>query len=86
MPPVMEADTEIALLEAVRTLPSESQRAVLSYALFLRHQEAARHGVVETDETEYLLRSPANREKLLAAVADVEAGRNVIEPDQTPFR
>ena len=42
--------------------------------------------VGEADETEYLLRSPANRERLLAAVADVEAGRNVIAPDQTPFR
>ena len=42
--------------------------------------------VAETDETEYLLRSPANREKLLQAVADVEAGRNVIEPDQVLFR
>ncbi len=41
--------------------------------------------VAEADETEYLLRSPANRERLLAAVADVEAGRNVMEPDQTTF-
>ncbi len=86
MPPVMEADTQTALLDAVRTLPSESQRAVLSYALFLLSQEAARRPIAEADETEYLLRSPANREKLLAAVADVEAGRNVIEPDQTPFQ
>lgn len=42
--------------------------------------------VAETDETEYLLRSPVNRERLLAAVADVEAGRNVVQPDQTMFR
>lgn len=42
--------------------------------------------VAEADETEYLLRSPANREKLLQAVTDVEAGRNVVEPDQTVFR
>ena len=42
--------------------------------------------VTETDETAYLLRSPANRESLLAAVADVEAGRNVVEPDQSAFR
>ena len=81
MPAVMEVDTEAALLEAVRALPSESQRAVLSYAQFLQHQAAA-----QGDETAYLLHSPANREKLLAAVADVEAGRNVVVPDQTPFR
>jgi len=42
--------------------------------------------VSETDETDYLLRSPANRERLLQAVADVEAGRNLVTPDQTPFR
>jgi antitoxin YefM len=40
----------------------------------------------EADETEYLLRSPANRERLLQAVSDVEAGRHVVEPDQTLFR
>jgi hypothetical protein len=42
MPPVTEAETQSTLLEAVRALPSESQRAVLSYALFLHHQEEAR--------------------------------------------
>ena len=42
--------------------------------------------VVERDETEYLLSSPANREALLRAVADVEAGRNLITPDQERFR
>ena len=42
--------------------------------------------VTEDDETGYLLRHPANRERLLRAVADVEAGRNVMTPDQTQFR
>lgn len=42
--------------------------------------------VSEADETDYLLRSPANRERLLKAVADVDAGRNLVTPDQTPFR
>jgi len=42
--------------------------------------------VSETDETDYLLRSPANRERLLQAVADVDASRNLVTPDQTPFR
>ena len=48
MPPVTEAETQTTLLEAMRALPSESQRAVLSYALFLRHQEEARR--TEVDE------------------------------------
>jgi hypothetical protein len=30
------------------------------------------------DETEFLLRSPANRERLLQAAANVETGRNLI--------
>lgn len=50
-----------------------------------RHKEIE-IAVGETDETEYLLRAPANRAHLLAAVADVEAGRNVVVPEQTPFR
>ncbi len=42
--------------------------------------------VSELDETEYLLRSPANRERLLEAIEDVERGRNITVPDQTQFR
>ena len=42
--------------------------------------------VSETDETAYVLRHPANSERLLRAVADMEAGRNVVTPDQSQFR
>lgn len=42
--------------------------------------------VSEDDETGYLLRHPANRERLLRAVADVDAGRNVLTPDQSQFQ
>ena len=42
--------------------------------------------VSETDETEYLLRSTVNRERLLKAVEDVENNRNLITPDQQSFR
>ena len=42
--------------------------------------------VSERDETEYLLRSPANRERLLRAVGDVEANRNVVVPEQEQFQ
>ena len=41
---------------------------------------------LEMDETEYLLSTPANRERLLKAIADVEAGRNIVVPDQSLFR
>ncbi len=42
--------------------------------------------VCDADETDYLLRAPANRKRLLKAVADVDANRNLVTPDQTPFR
>ncbi len=42
--------------------------------------------ISERDETAYPLRSPANREKLLRAVKDVEEHRNIIVPDQQQFQ
>jgi hypothetical protein len=42
--------------------------------------------VSEADETSSLLNDPARRERLLRAVADVEAGHNVVVPDQSQFR
>lgn len=40
----------------------------------------------ERDETAYLLRSPANREHLLSAIADVEKSQHVITADQEQFQ
>jgi antitoxin YefM len=42
--------------------------------------------VSEADETDYLLRSPSNRERLLKAVQDIEQNRNLIVPDQQAFQ
>lgn len=42
--------------------------------------------VYERDETGYLLQTPANRDRLLEAVADVEQGRNIVIPDQEQFQ
>ena len=42
--------------------------------------------VTEADETSTLLSDPARRERLLRAVADVEAGRNIVVPDQSLFQ
>jgi hypothetical protein len=42
--------------------------------------------VTEADETDDLLSDPKRRERLLRAVADVEAGRNMVVPDQAQFR
>ncbi len=42
--------------------------------------------VYERDETAYLLHSPANRARLLQAVADVEHNSNIVVPDQEQFQ
>jgi len=42
--------------------------------------------VSERDETSYLLRSPANRERLLRAVADVESSEHIVTPEQEQFQ
>jgi antitoxin YefM len=42
--------------------------------------------VYERDETAYLLRSPANRSRLLEAVTDIEQNRNLVTPDQKQFQ
>lgn len=42
--------------------------------------------VYERDETAYLLRSPANREHLLRAIADVNRSENLVIPNQDEFQ
>ncbi len=42
--------------------------------------------IMEADETDDLLSDAERRERLLRAVADVEAGKNLVVPDQTQFR
>ena len=42
--------------------------------------------VYERDETAYLLRSPANRDRLLKAVIDIEQNRSLVVPDQEQFQ
>ena len=41
--------------------------------------------VTEVDETSYLLRSEANKKRLLEAIDDIEHGRNLIEVDITRY-
>lgn len=42
--------------------------------------------VYERDETAYLLRSPANRQRLLNAIQDVKRNQSIVTPDQEQFR
>ncbi len=64
---------------AVSRLPRTQQAELLRFV-------AARLRESATDETDYLLSSPANREHLLRVAEDVAKGRNIVEPDQTIFR
>ena len=42
--------------------------------------------VYERDETAYLLRAPANRERLLRAVGDTESNQSIVMPEQEQFQ
>ena len=42
--------------------------------------------VYERDETAYLLRSRANRERLLSTIEDIEQNCNLAVPDQEQFQ
>lgn len=42
--------------------------------------------VYERDETAYLLRSRANRDRLLGAIDDIEQNRSLVVPDQEQFQ
>jgi hypothetical protein len=59
---------------------------------FIASVEAAFKGrpievtVTEDDETACLLRHPANRERLMRAIDEADAGENIVTPDQTAFR
>ena len=73
----MSTLTEIE--SAVTQLPRTEQAELLCFVAANLRQTA-------TDDTDYLLSSPANREHLLQAVEDLAAGRNVVEPDLAMFR
>lgn len=42
--------------------------------------------VYERDETAYLLRSPANRDRLLRAIADVEKSQSIVATEHQQFQ
>ena len=64
---------------AVTQLPRQEKSELLRFVAEQLRETAS-------DETDYLMSSPANREHLLRVVEDVKAGRNIVVPDQTMFR
>ena len=73
----MSTLTEIE--SAVTQLPRTEQAELLRFV-------AANLRRTATDDTDYLLSSPANREHLLQAVEDLASKRNIVEPDQAMFQ
>ena len=57
---------------AVTQLPRPEQAELLRFV-------ATRLRETASDETDYLMSSPANREHLLRAVEDLAAGRNIVD-------
>ena len=75
--PTMSTLTEIE--SAVTQLPRTDQAELLRFV-------AANLRETASDDTDYLLSSPANREHLLQAVEDLAAGRNTVVPDRVMFQ
>ena len=46
--------------------------------ILIREQSGEKAAGYEFDETEYLMRSPSNREHLLKAIENVKEGKNII--------
>lgn len=61
------------------------ERFINSLKAMFKHKEIE-IAVYEHDETSYLLRSPANRARLMEAIQDVEQDRNIIVPEQEQFQ
>ncbi len=76
IPPV---STLAEIESAVTQLPRPEQSELLRFLAALLRETA-------TDETDYLMSSPANREHLLRVTEDIAPGRNIVKPDQAQFR
>lgn len=65
------SELDAQFLQSIKTLYGDKEVEIVVY---------------EMDETEYLLRSPENRRRLLEAIDDVEHNRNIVTPDQKQFQ
>ncbi len=60
------------LIDSIRTMYGEKEIEIIV--------------IEQEDETDFLLKSPENREQLLRSVEDIKNGRNLVTPDQEQFR
>lgn len=68
------------ILELIRALPEKKALEVLDFAEFLQ----SRTNVEQHDETAYLMREPANRERLLQSVRNIQSGNNIQKHELLP--
>ncbi len=67
------------ILELVRVLPDDSALEVLDFAAFLQSRINHNH-----DETAYLMREPANKERLLQSIENIKSGNNIQQHELLP--
>jgi len=61
-------------------LPLKKRQSILNLFKFLNRQSASKADR-EMDTTAYLMKSPANRARLLEAMKDIESGRHIFPRD-----
>jgi len=61
-------------------LPLKKRQSILNLFKFLNRHHAS-NADQEMDTTAYLMKSPANRARLLKAINDIEAGNNISPRD-----
>jgi hypothetical protein len=64
------------------TLPLKKRQSILNLFKFLNRQNASKADQ-EMDTTAYLMKSPANRARLLEAIKDIESGNRIFPRDLT---
>ena len=62
--------------------PLKKRQSILNLFRFLNRHHTSDAGQ-EMDTTTYLMKSPANRARLLKAMNDIEAGNNIFPRDLT---
>lgn len=67
------------ILELIRALPEKKALEVLDFAEFLQSRTNVEH-----NETAYLMKEPANRERLLQSVRNIQSGNNIQKHELSP--
>ncbi|WP_342083312.1 hypothetical protein [Dyadobacter sp. OTU695] len=64
-------------------LPLKKRQSILSIFRFLNRHHHASKADHDMDTTAYLMKSPANKARLLEAIKDIESGNRIFPRDLT---